>query len=614
MGRGRAAVNDALQGFAPPARLGMPARTGLSSRPLFEGMKALSATPKDASSRLRAAAPAEPGGGYDRLVADWPGPAARLGAGGHVISANSAARAMLAEFEARAGSLAALAADIAQGGSARLDTVVVPGAAAPVTLDVGLVPAADGVLILARDVSLAANMRNALADSRRRYKDIVEISSDFAWETDAEGKFAFVSPQGALGWRADDLLGRRPDVFAIDPDDLSVADPFLARKPIEQTEQWVRRADGHDACVQISAMPLYGADGAWKGARGLARDVTEAREREAELAEARNRERLIAHIVRAVRDEMEAAAMLRAAASETANALGAGCAIWRVANDADGRPDFEAGATHGGPIPAGLDIERRFEARLRLDRPEAEGSDALVELRSDDGRALVVPTAFRHKINGLVALFRAADGEAWSEGERAVLAEVAAQLGIAHAQLDVLEALDRQASTDALTGLLNRRRFVAELGARLAGSRRSGSPGALVYVDLDNFKAVNDILGHQAGDTALKAVARTLRKATRANDLVARLGGDEFALWLDMTDEEGAVAKAKHILELRRDLLPVSASPEKPLGFSVGVAVHEPARPESVDELLQRGDESMYQVKRQGKGSYALAPAPAAKA
>jgi PAS domain-containing protein len=109
------------------------------------------------------------------------------------------------------GNLAAVAADILHGGSARLDTVVVPGSAAPVTLDVGLVPAGDSVLILARDVSLAANMRNALADSRRRYKDIVEVSSDFAWETDASGNFAFVSPQGALGWRADDLLGRGPE-------------------------------------------------------------------------------------------------------------------------------------------------------------------------------------------------------------------------------------------------------------------------------------------------------------------------------------------------------------------------------------------------------------------
>ena len=187
---------------------------------------------------------------------------------------------MLNEFAARTGDLGALAADIAQGGAARLDTVVVPGNAAPTTLDVTCVPLGDGAMLLARDVSLAANMRNALADSRRRYKDIVEISSDFAWETDASGAFAFVSPQGALGWRADDLLGRKPVVFAIDPDDLSVADPFLTQTPIAQTEQWVRTADGKDACVQISAVPLFAPDGSWKGARGLARDITEARERE----------------------------------------------------------------------------------------------------------------------------------------------------------------------------------------------------------------------------------------------------------------------------------------------------------------------------------------------
>ncbi|MFN8757197.1 MAG: diguanylate cyclase [Tagaea sp.] len=544
---------------------------------------------------------------YDALIADWPGPAARLAADGAVVAANSAARPMLAEFAARTGDLAALAAEISGGGASRLDTVVVPGAAAPTTLDVSLVPAGEHVLILARDVSLAANMRNALADSRKRYKDIVEISSDFAWETDADGVFAFVSPQGALGWRADDLLGRKPDVFAHTEGDDSIVEPFLTRHPIEQTELWLRRADGTDACVQISALPLHAADGRWRGARGLARDVTDAREREAELAEARNRERLIAHVVRAVRDEVEAGALLKAAATETARALGAGCAIWRAVDDIDGRPEFVLGAVFGGAVPADLDIERRFEAKLRLDRPEAEGADALVELRAKGGRALVAPTAFRRKINGLVALFRDPFAEDWTDGERDVLAEIAAQLGIAHAQLDHIEALDRQASTDALTGLLNRRRFVAELELRLAGCRRTGELGALVYVDLDNFKAVNDILGHQAGDLALKQVARVLRKATRATDLVARLGGDEFALWLDRTDLEGAIAKAKHILDLRSELLGVSASPEKPLGFSAGVALHDPARPETVDDLLVRGDGAMYEVKRKGKGTYAVA-------
>ena len=77
----------------------------------------------------------------------------------------------------------------------------------------------------------------------------------------------------------------------------------------------------------------------------------------------------------------------------------------------------------------------------------------------------------------------------------------------------------------------------------------------------------------------------------------------------DRTDADGAIAKAAQILELRRELLPVSASPEKPLGFSAGIAAHLPACPETVDGLLARGDAAMYDVKRRGKGTYALAPA-----
>ena len=217
----------------------------------------------------------------------------------------------------------------------------------------------------------------------------------------------------------------------------------------------------------------------------------------------------------------------------------------------------------------------------------------------------MAPTAFRRRINGLVALFRDPFADDWTDAERDVLAEIAAQLGIAHAQLDHIEALDRQASTDALTGLLNRRRFVSELEARIAACKRSGVPGALIYVDLDNFKAVNDILGHQAGDTALKQVARTLRKATRINDLVARLGGDEFALWLDGADQAIATGRAER---LRQDapvaLAHVGAGPDLPLSISIGIAVRQPGSAERLRDLLIRADQAMYDVKRAGRAGW----------
>ena len=95
-------------------------------------------------------------------------------------------------------------------------------------------------------------------------------------------------------------------------------------------------------------------------------------------------------------------------------------------------------------------------------------------------------------------------------------------------------------------------------------------------LDLDNFKAVNDRLGHPAGDAALKGLAACLRRSVTSRDFVARLGGDEFALWLAATDREMAIARAKTILTLKDDIAPYSAGPDKPLGLSVGLAVFQP--------------------------------------
>ncbi|MBM3538463.1 MAG: PAS domain S-box protein, partial [Alphaproteobacteria bacterium] len=249
----------------------------------------------------------------DVLVTAWPGPAARLAADGSVIEANAAAAALLDELRSRAGAggfatlIAAAAADV----QARTDTIVVPAEPTPVTFDFSLVALPGGeVVLLGRDVSLAANLRQALADSRLRFKDLVEISSDFAWETDAAGNFTFVSPRGALGWKATDLLGR-PASSLID-ETVPMGDgpsPFSTKRPVDQVELWLRRADGTPACVAISAVPLRG-DGVTGGARGVWRDVSEMHTREAALAKAENRERLVGYITRTIRDEVEPEAML----------------------------------------------------------------------------------------------------------------------------------------------------------------------------------------------------------------------------------------------------------------------------------------------------------------
>lgn len=552
----------------------------------------------------------------EALIAAWPGPAARLGGDGTVLSANASAARLLDELTARAGhgGLAGLVAAAQADGLGRADTVVIAADAATLTFDVSVVPIPPaGALVLARDVSLAANLRQALSESRQRFKDLVEISSDFAWETDAAGVFTFVSPQGALGWHAAAFVGRRAAAFVADAADSRQSTPFTARALVDQAELWLRRADGTPACVSISALPLIGPEGAWRGARGVWRDVTEGHARDAALADAQNRERLVGYIVRTIRDEVEPDAMLAAAASAAARALGAaGCRIWGCRADGD----LLTAAEFGGALPEPLAGQMDAHARRLREAGEAGASGGADELHlaSGAGQFLGAVTRFRRQINGAIGLWRAPADPAWTEGDHEIVAKLADQIGIAQEQIANHEALAKQARTDALTGLLNRRSFTKRLEESLADCARTGQTGTLVYVDLDNFKAVNDRLGHQAGDAALKGLAACLRRLARASDFVARLGGDEFALWLATADADAAVSRAKVILALKDEIAAFSAGPDKPLGLSVGLAVYTPGTPETIAELLARADGAMYEVKQKGKGSYALARPAGARA
>ncbi len=131
-----------------------------------------------------------------------------------------------------------------------------------------------------------------------------------------------------------------------------------------------------------------------------------------------------------------------------------------------------------------------------------------------------------------------------------------------------------------------------------------------MFIDLDNFKALNDTLGHDAGDEALRVAARLLRSSTRPSDLVARLGGDEFAVWLDGADEFVAAERAEALrAEAPRALAPLTEGRVAPVTMSIGIAARWPGRGEDVDALLVRADQAMYAVKRAGRGHWRVSPA-----
>ncbi len=164
------------------------------------------------------------------------------------------------------------------------------------------------------------------------------------------------------------------------------------------------------------------------------------------------------------------------------------------------------------------------------------------------------------------------------------------------------------ARTDPLTGVANRRGFYERAELELSRSRRHGEAITLGYIDVDDFKRINDEQGHEAGDGLLRAVAAVFVGRIRSTDLVARLGGDEFALLLSAT---GAEASHALFAELRKTLAAEMAKHRWPVTFSIGAVtfLETPAR---VDDMLRRVDELMYLVKKEGKAGVLFDVLPAA--
>ena len=155
------------------------------------------------------------------------------------------------------------------------------------------------------------------------------------------------------------------------------------------------------------------------------------------------------------------------------------------------------------------------------------------------------------------------------------------------------------ARSDHLTGLANRRAFEELLEMECKRSRRYKRPITLVYMDLDNFKRVNDRQGHHTGDEVLVAVAATLRSNLRATDCVARIGGDEFAILFPETDEVASRIVLKKLDVVLQELL---TRTNWPIGFSFGVVTF-PTPLDSLEAMLERADKLMYEAKHSGKGS-----------
>jgi diguanylate cyclase (GGDEF)-like protein/PAS domain S-box-containing protein len=387
--------------------------------------------------------------------------------------------------------------------------------------------------------------------------DILDRITEAFVAFDRDYRYVYVNRQAAvlLGREAGELLGRR--VWDVFPEDRWLVFREACELALrEQRYQELEEALGE----RWFAVRIYPSP---EGLSVFFQELTELKATERELARNEQRYRVLVHAVSSV--------------VWTADGRGRGLV-------SESWTELTGRTLHGG-IDAGWAEAVHPEDRERV---EALWAGALATGERFDGSYRVAATDgdWRHvRVRGVPVV----------EG-----GEVVQWVGVIDdvtEQVRADEALRRAALEDALTGLPNRAHFLDRVVADL--ERRARPPAALLYVDIDRFKAVNDAYGHAGGDALLRAVARRLNAGIRAGDVASRLSGDEFAVWLaDLEDREQGVAVARRLAEAIGD-------PTQDDGLraeaSIGVAFPGPDD-DDPEKLLREADAAMYQVKARGGG------------
>jgi diguanylate cyclase (GGDEF)-like protein/PAS domain S-box-containing protein len=450
------------------------------------------------------------------------------------------------------------------------------------------------------DAAAAPQLREALLHSRQRWRDLVAISCDIAFETDASGHFVFLSPGSIIGWQVNELLGRPSELLLPDAGGGTGFNPFRAATLLRNRRVWLKCPDGRLCWMSISAAPLHDAAGVFTGTRGIGRDLADQDGAEAAAARAVRRSDLIDHILRHMQTELLAPRMMMRALQALVGALGAQGAMvvaGPVGTLREDRGEVVGDLLHevGGDCP-----RLRAQAASKL----AAGQSGPLILRGDLGEIgmlCAVPTRFSGCPGLLV--WRGAGRRHWEPDDLALLASVIGTIRVVLEHAAIQREMARESRMDSLTGLANRRAFMEELTRRLDRLEYAEAPGTLILLDMDQFRTLNERQGHEVGDEALLIVAGLLRVATRPGDVVARLGADLFATWMDSMDDLAAAERADQLCRQVPAALAQLCGGAAPTA-SVGVTTRWPGSATEAQALLLRADTALRQAKHAGTGQW----------
>ncbi len=416
-----------------------------------------------------------------------------------------------------------------------------------------------------------------LRESEQRFRSLTEMSSDFYWESDAAHRLtrrasADKKLSSVSVFRQGTQVGqRRWDIPYLSPDEAgwrahrAVLDAHLPFRDFELSRLGL---DGSERHISISGDPVFDAAGAFQGYRGVGTDITARKRAERTLRETSEELRLFADNVPAMTVSWDENLRLRFANKLFTGFFGLALddILGKHVSEVLGKEAYREIEGHFERVLQGHPVS--YQRTLRL----ADGEPRHIEVK------LLPQIGEQGKVLGCFAVTTDITGHKLTE-----------------------ERIRHIAHHDSLTGLPNRLLFNDRLAQAISLAKRDSHQFALLYLDLDKFKPVNDLLGHAAGDELLQAVAARMRRELRESDTVARIGGDEFAVILPVIGrrEEAQTVAGKITAALAAPFQLGDQGNSAAIGSSIGVALY-PADGEDADALVSAADAAMYRAKQAG--------------
>ncbi|HUA08996.1 MAG TPA: diguanylate cyclase [Candidatus Acidoferrales bacterium] len=478
-----------------------------------------------------------------------------------------------------------------------------------------------GVFGQARDIVALRSAESSLTINQEKFRSLFEYHPDGIMELKATGAISRVNValEGETGFFGERIVGK-PWTELIAPERREQANELLhlaMRGEAGEVDSLLLDRLGNRLDVQLKLVPLH-VSGQITGAYAIFKNVAAQRSAERAIEAQSERLRRLVMVTASGHESLE---------EQIDEALGLGVELfgWDIAYVAQYQRDRvlmrnasgEATLTKGAIYPlrasfANHVMERRAPYFVAdMDAPDFRDDPvrSIAPWRSYFGVPLVV---FNEHYGALVFAGRAPREGGLDPSERDMAQLIALFVSAALERAEQNERIEQMAFNDALTGLPNRVLFNDRIEQTIATARRYDRGFAVMYLDVDHFKLVNDKYGHATGDAALQEVAHRLRLATRESDTISRFGGDEFVILQPIVDGPSDAADlARKLNVAMQDPVVIDGVPHK-VRLSIGIALY-PSDGSTIESLMEAADRALYRAKKEGRNRWCFADAENAR-